>query len=851
MPTPRVSPSIEEFSHELVLIHEASRVGLFYSDPPQHLPIAAPDQEFDETMKDWTGGRGRRFLREDPTAFWDAKDAWTMTSGKLFSGLEWYYGTGIRVAERDYAGSVAWRSLYGTQRFISRSFVASATSSRTKVQLKIKQVGRPSSNLTYAVYSNTGGSPNALLTGASATKASVAGDWEGKDLILTLGTAASLTSTTTYHVVVYGGASDTETDHWEVGVDTSGTGSKISTAGSSWATPSPDFGMYYNLVAAEAGQRLWFWVMDGALYAINALYSNGAPTIYINGDRGTADAASTSTTLVDAASGVRAAGGWTADEWIGWYVKIVDGTGQGQVRLITDSDTTSVTVATWDVTPDATSRYIFYGGLKWTALTGTHGLTVAPTCKPQSANKVSYVCQGTTVLVRRFHEDGTAADNHAYATTYAGIAYDLFEVHPAPITGLRMYAAKSNDAKVYYATIPAWNGSTSFAAVKGGGQVGDSDHRITSLRSCGKRFMIGKDNGLWELEETTPVQFTTGIKDVPNYHNLEAITFQGSVVYYGYGGSFGYMVGEEPQDIINFRSGYEGLPADRTGYSPYAITVEGWVLFAMDGGADNYSSVYAWNGIGLHEIFRTWTTGVRIRDIIFYPCEETWGQLWIDCGGEPVCVKFPYQKVAPLLDTSLPLRPWFSTETGTLDIDNENLYKAFGEVRVSSKNLSQGTCWVEFDYQKNDDVDTTAWTYLGKVEESPYQSLKLQIGEVRRLKLRPRGFTTTSTTPPIITSIDVTGRMAKTPAYQWIGTFKVFSQDAETNDGQVDDKANWKYELLKEAHLKQWVMTMQAQRLIDHDKKVTVSLPLDQYYQVDKGDWDGRIQLVLREVAVE
>lgn len=850
MPVTKVSPLVDpsELSHDLVLSHGSTSIGFFFDGVPQHLPISAPDREFSETMKDWVGGRGRKFLRDDPLGYDDAKDAWTMTAGKLFPGLEWYYGTGIRVAERDYAGSVAWKSLYGTQRFISRSFVASATSTRTKVQMKIKQVGRPSSNLTYAVYSDTAGSPNAILTGATVTKASVQGDWEGKDLILTLGTAASLTATTTYHVVVYGGANDTETDHWEVGVNASGTGSKISTAGSSWATPSPDFGMYYNLVAAEVSQRLWYWVMDGALYCINALASNGAPTIYINGDRGTADA-STSTTLVDANSGVRAAGGWTVDEWIGWYVKIVDGVGQGQVRLITDSDTTSITVATWDVTPTTASRYVIYGGLKWTALTGTHGLTVAPTCRPASANRVSYVCQGT-VAARRFHEDASTADNHAYDATAAGFTYDIFAVHHAPTTGLRMYAVKSYDSKAYYATIPAWGGAATFVAVKGE-QVGESDHRITSLVSGGEKLYLGKSNGLWYFEETTPMRFTTGIENFPNYHNLEAITALGEVVYYGYGGSFGYMVGKDPQDLINYRPGYEGLPADRTGYASCATTVGGWVLFAMNGGTGNYSSVYAWNGIGIHEVFRTWATGVQIRDIFFYPCEETWGQLWIDCGGEPVCVKFSYQKSNPLLDTSLPLRPFFSEVSGVIDIEKENFYKSIGEVRVSSKNLSLGTCWVEIDYQKEDDVDTTSWTRLGTVNVSPYQSLKMAMGAIRKVKFRARGYTTTSTTPPIVTAIDVIGRMSEPPAYQWICTFKVFSQDSETNDGQVDYDANYKYAWLKEAHDKQIVCVMKAQRLVDHDKLVTVSLPLDQPRQTEQGQWDGRIQVVLREVAVE
>lgn len=67
-------------------------------------------------------------------------------------------------------------------------------------------------------------------------------------------------------------------------------------------------------------------------------------------DSGTATSA-TGTTLVDSAQT------FTEDALIGKWVRITAGTGRGQVRKITDNDTTSVTVATWTTNPDATSTY--------------------------------------------------------------------------------------------------------------------------------------------------------------------------------------------------------------------------------------------------------------------------------------------------------------------------------------------------------------------------------------------------------------------------------------------------------------------------------------------------------------
>lgn len=49
---------------------------------------------------------------------------------------------------------------------------------------------------------------------------------------------------------------------------------------------------------------------------------------------------------------------WTVDQWVGWSLSILSGTGAGQERLVGSNTATQLTVANaWTVTPDATSRY--------------------------------------------------------------------------------------------------------------------------------------------------------------------------------------------------------------------------------------------------------------------------------------------------------------------------------------------------------------------------------------------------------------------------------------------------------------------------------------------------------------
>ncbi|NDC94971.1 hypothetical protein EBZ38_09610 [bacterium] len=67
-------------------------------------------------------------------------------------------------------------------------------------------------------------------------------------------------------------------------------------------------------------------------------------------DSGVATSA-TATTLVDSAKA------WTVNGYANYFVRILRGTGAGQIRKITSNTATALTVPTWTITPDATSVY--------------------------------------------------------------------------------------------------------------------------------------------------------------------------------------------------------------------------------------------------------------------------------------------------------------------------------------------------------------------------------------------------------------------------------------------------------------------------------------------------------------
>lgn len=84
---------------------------------------------------------------------------------------------------------------------------------------------------------------------------------------------------------------------------------------------------------------------------------------------GTATSA-TGTTLVNSAKT------WTTNQWTNYQVRIVSGTGAGQIRTISSNTGTTLTVPTWTTTPDATSVYSIEGNDDFIYYLGNNAVTL-------------------------------------------------------------------------------------------------------------------------------------------------------------------------------------------------------------------------------------------------------------------------------------------------------------------------------------------------------------------------------------------------------------------------------------------------------------------------------------------
>ena len=863
MPTVRVSPKIDRGSltHDVSLSAGGNTIGLLLADESGALtryPVSEPAREFTETQTDWTAGLWNRFFRDDVNGFMDSYQAWTMTPDRMLPGPQWNWGTTVRTNVTYWPGDVGWKKLISVAKGGSHLYIAiqpaTAITAADSTMLIIRQVGRPGT-LTFKAVNNSGGDPTGS-TLQTVTATSTAGDWNSQYKIFDWTGTQNLN--TTDWIYVYGATTDNEANHWEIGVDTSGSGAKISDDGSSWSSGS--FKPYFRVMVADLAQRLWYWTHDGSLYCVNGKKDATTFSVYINGDRGTVTSAG-SNTLTDTNSGITS--GWTTDEWktggasasadSGAWVRIISGPGKGQARQITANTSQQLTVSpAWDKTPTASSNYVIYKTPKWTALTG-HGGSAAATGRPATVNQISVIPQGDSAPLILMNMNTGNANNHAWVTC-TGFNYDYVVSFPSKGAGsTRLYAAVAATAAMAHAAIPASMASfTSFTGVSStNNRIGTKDTAITSLTYSGGKLFVGKEDGLWWLDGSIPTEYTIqGLKDMPGLNNCKAVYAVGEKAYIGYANSAGLLDGTNFTDIMNYKQGGQGIPANRRGYVSRILQVNNWILFAIDGGTSNYSSVLVFNGIGWHELWRGWATGVRVQDIFYQPCPGTAPRIWIDAGGEPVYFDMPFDGPNPVYDSTFNYAHEGSYTTGIMDIDNQDLYKLFHEMRVVSENLTEKTRWIEVDFQRETDVETSTWYRLGTAYVSPLDIIPMDIGETTKCRFRIRSYTTNNNTPPILYSADARGLVNDTPKYMWLATCSVGGERPQTLDRQDDFTADYLVKWLNDAHDKAKILKMNATTVDDDllgEKGVVVSAIEVAKDSVRNGKWTGRISLRLQQ----
>ncbi len=418
-----------------------------YSD--LELPYLANAQD------DWAGGMGQETYEDDTSRYRDGQRADTTRANELFNAGMERYCKNYQAADsfQPSAAGGIWHSLISSYRYIYHDWTATATYSADFVELWIAKVGTPG---TLTVELRNTDHTGAVLKTATVTAATI-GDVTAQLYKFDWTSTQAIVSGSTYSFVIYGAATDTTANHWELCCGTGFSGSSGSSGGTLWTTPI-NGAPYFRVTVADVSTHWSFIEYKKALYAVTHP-TTGNSFLWINGDRGAADDNTGAlTTLIDATKS------WTPDEWIGCIVFITQGPGSEEEqpwRVITDNDATTLTVAAWNVVHTTSTEYVILGSEKFTSVLDLGGY-VTDSCV---ADEFVYFARGDSgslnvLRYQAYNNAGTWTDRNA-AESHKAVHLCAIRT-TAKIGRMQLYGTQNNNTGgkvVWRMTIPRFWGA--------------------------------------------------------------------------------------------------------------------------------------------------------------------------------------------------------------------------------------------------------------------------------------------------------------------------------------------------------------------------------------------------------
>ena len=732
-------------------------------------------------QESWEGGRGQED-EDDPTKFFDSRRLNTTFGSIMLSPLETYTAGYGRIQDYNLPGSVRWISmLTGSRKYMAVSFEASDSYTAKYIYLHVRRRGTPAGALNVALYSDVTGAPGVELEAATITTTNIT-DIEAEFYRITL-TGIALTSGTTYWLMIHTTIADEE-NYWQVGVDNAAGTTEKSSDGTTWEADSVN--LYYRITNEDAPPaRDRFFRYKQQIFVVRS-DDSGAPKIYMNGDIGAADANTGELDkLIDATKS------WATDRWVGCIAVIIGGTGAQETqnwRKITANNATTLTVdGDWVVTHATDTEYIIINSDYWKEV-GGHGLT-APVTDVLLSDNFIYFAQGDGVNIRRGqwrNAAGTAewrwADDGTNKAEKMSTVYDATD-------GFVIWKSNTVDAGAdkSVAVAPAatsWVDLVFETAIK----LRDDNGKINNMIEYGdvKQPWLFREGTIFTIANDKPNEIPLKeIKATMSSMNGMAVLVHNIYLYFNIGhGLERYYDGDLLDMGLNRDA---GLPADRQGIVNNMIGYPGRFFASVDGGDDNYSSLYCYNMLGWHELYRAPVKGHRILGGAF---QTIYGddpdKLWISVGQDLIWLAFPSNTIDPAKDPNV----MFHHEGSLISSwQYDNLFdvaKLWNSLKVFVDGVTDDGIQVEVDYQVDDD---TSWTTIdGVIDETPMKELMFSEESVngKRIRYRLRLMSNDNTKTPKIKTTVIEG-VSKVPV-KYSFAFSVRATDQRKNLlGQAED----------------------------------------------------------------
>lgn len=749
---------------------------------------------------DLSGGRANLDFERDSTKFYDSSRARTGRSNKAYAGPQETYATGIRSVDQNMPGSVTWHKLINSQRHLYRRFQASATYTAGLIWILARRKGTPD-DMTLAIYSDNSGNVGTELDSVTVSYdrlPDVLMEWLNETI------SQSLVSGNYYWIVINASADDDESKHWLIAMENAVGDTYYSEAFDNTPIASSRE-LYFRITTANSAKTcIPYTYKEQQYFVISG--SSGAPSLYMAGDRGTADSNSGQLDrLIDATKN------WTIDEHVGVPVKIIDGTGATEAqtwRTVTANGSNYLVVdSNYVITHDTTTEYVLYGG-KLTEIT-MHGLTAPVTDVLVTTQGIVLFAMGDSVNIRRMKEETSAgAWTRSYADDGTNKAVYLDYKPQAQKIVKANNRDTNNDTSVAFADPVAWTtASHTFSATPT--KVDSKYIRITGMT------VYPDENGteaVWVFKEDLPyIVPGTGNPYPLNIEEMRTVRSEKNgrnpishnvYLYFPLGYGLERYYSGQIDDVGPNRG--EGLPAGRRGAINYMVGYPGKFYITIDAGATGYSSIL--ESTGWHELYRA-PYGQRIYTGAFQVIPgDAPDRLWIYQGNDLLYLPFPSDTVNELEDESYAFTPEFSVTLSRMHAGLFDVMKLVRKLKLQTENLEidettgEPICWFEIDYRVNEETD---WITLGTIfKESPTQEVDFiqQYGLAgKRLQFRVRGYTTDSSKTPVLLAIIINAVLRTDVKYMY-GPFLVRAMDLEpTLDPDLTDDmdANTKLETIE------------------------------------------------------
>ena len=746
-----------------------------YSDfEPPYIPVV---------QNDWSGGRGQEDYERDRSRFFDSYRVNTWMPNQVILGPQEQWTSGYRGANEISAGSIAWQSLTGDERYMARSFNSgSGGITADRAYFWVRRVGTPG-NLVVELTNDSPGDPGTaretvtvtpVTFGTDTASVFYSFDWSGTN---------TLTASTTYWLKIYAASADSVANHWEVGTSTVVGTTEDSSDNTTWVAAG--VGFYYRIIDTDDDRESIFFTYKQGMYMVSKPTDGSAAQLWINGDRGTADSNSGAlTTLEDATKS------WTTDEFVDGVVILTAGTASEEIinwRLITANDSNTLTITpAWNITHDTTTEYVIVADNAWREITG-HGLT-APVTDVLVSKDIIYFAQGESTNIRRANfatSGGTWTLSYADDSTNKATFMELVE---DPVDGQQVWKANTllGTSTVARGNAQSWATDITYGTAI---VVGNTNTRITGLDKYGSPEVLWvlKEDSQWAVQNDIPDQIPLReMASVQSSKNGKGHLVHGVYLYFSLLHSLERYFRNNLDDVgpsLDF-----GLPADRQGPIVDMVGYPGVFFNAVDGDTSNYSSILLTSGSrDWHELYRAHQTGQRIRNLYFQVIPgSTVDRLWFSQGTDILWLPFPSDTLDPFRDSNYLFTHEGHLITSWMYADLQDVQKLFKSMKVFAENVTTAAQVIQCDYQTDGATETGTWNNLnGAFDNVPVEEVDLVANQVtsavtgRRVRFRFRFETNSNTSTPRMkaTVAEMLGKVDQKYAYSFAFRAEDFADD--------------------------------------------------------------------------